>query len=197
MWTEGTRRECERIPSPLSLVLPQSTACERLAIHSFSSSFVEHATLAFALSPRPAFPCLLYPCLDVPRPRSVPGGRPPSFWQAACACWSREHYPPRSQCPELRIQHQHHPRRQGDPRASRYRKVCDAQDELNRLTNCFDSSDLWVTGTVPNAEDVGTALSLAYAVGTAKGMSPVSLHLCRSVRTSLPQTVQCGDTPST
>lgn len=111
---------------PFCHSLYRPPAGERLASRSFSSPLVEHAIRAFALPRRPAFPCLLYPCLDVPRPRSVPGGRPPSFWQAVRACRKGEHHPPRTQCTELRIQHQHYPRRQRDTRPSRYRKVCDA-----------------------------------------------------------------------
>lgn len=53
---------------------------------------------------------------------------------------------------------------------------------LPRLTqpSRVNSSDLWVTGPVPGAQDAGKSLTLSYAVGTAAGMScfpPFGLNL--------------------
>lgn len=39
----------------------------------------------------------------------------------------------------------------------------------NNFTSHHLSSDLWVATSVPNAKDLGEALTLSYAVGTAAG----------------------------
>lgn len=52
-------------------------------------------------------------------------------------------------------------------------------------SSLVNSSDLWVTGSVPGAQDTGKSLTLSYAVGNAAGMSSVShlrlvlTHVCK------------------
>lgn len=50
----------------------------------------------------------------------------------------------------------------------RYREVALS---LMLLAEILHSSDLWVTGSVPTAKDVGKKVSLNYAVGNAHGTS--------------------------
>lgn len=139
----------------------------------FLDAFFTTPTLISSLSPR----CFrrFYSVLS-PHPAHPSPSPPPVLQQQPTT--RRKH-------PKCFLLFQYHPRWSTDIRHVGHWKVCTFFPPLAQPSR-VDSSDLWVTGSVPGAQDTGTSLTLSYAIGNAAGVSCLhfshtafSLHLLR------------------